>query len=162
MIPKELMITEYDYVLSPERIAEYPLSNRDSSKLLIYNQGSCSDDFFYTIGKHLPQRSTLILNNTRVIEARILFQKKTGGVIEIFCLEPYEPSQSEDNLASSSPVQWLCMIGGASKWKKGQVLEKHIQINKKDTSLLARYIGKSDDSFIIEFSWDTQQTFADV
>src|SRR5947209_7600901 len=122
-----ILIENYTYHLPDECIAAYPLSKRDSSKLLVYKSGKITDDFFYNLSQQLPSNSLLVLNNTKVIEARILFKKQSGGVIEIFCLEPYEQSM-ETALQKQSQCRWKCMIGGASKWKPGQILEKELSI----------------------------------
>lgn len=158
---QNILIKDYGYNLPQERIAEFPLNRRDQSKLLIYENGQISEDYFYNLHHHIAKESTLILNNTRVIEARILFHKPTGGVIEIFCLEPFQKS-IEQSLASVGNVQWQCLIGGASKWKHGQVLQKEILIDEEPVRLTAHYISKQADSFIIEFSWITQHAFAEV
>jgi S-adenosylmethionine:tRNA ribosyltransferase-isomerase len=105
--------------------------------------------------KYLESGTTFILNNTRVIEARILFQKPTGGVIEIFCLEPTDEYNIENAISHSGPVRWNCLIGGASKWKPGQVLQKELLINGRQAMLSAHYIEKLSDSFVIEFSWQS-------
>ncbi|MBO9684477.1 MAG: S-adenosylmethionine:tRNA ribosyltransferase-isomerase [Flavisolibacter sp.] len=158
---ENIFIKDYDYDLPHEKIAEFPLPQRDQSKLLIYQNGLIKDDYFFNLHEHLPSESTLILNNTRVIEARILFQKPTGGVIEIFCLEPFQQS-IEQSLSSQGCVQWQCLIGGASKWKSGQILQKKIMLGNEAIELQARYIAKQTDDFIIEFSWQTQHSFAEV
>lgn len=159
---KNLFIKDYDYVLPHEKIAEFPLKERDQSKLLIYQNGNITDDYFFNLPEYIPANSTIILNNTRVIEARILFKKSTGGLIEIFCLEPFQKS-IEQSLAATSAVQWQCLIGGASKWKAGQVLQKEISITDEAVRLNAKYSGKQSDSFIIEFSWQPQHfSFAEV
>src|SRR5690242_13547790 len=113
---QHIFIKDFDYDLPHQKIAEFPLKERDASKLLIFKNGEIRDDHFCNLDQHLPLESTLILNNTRVIEARLLFKKSTGGVIEIFCLEPFQQT-IEESLSSSTKVQWLCLIGGASKWK---------------------------------------------
>ncbi|HWI92287.1 MAG TPA: S-adenosylmethionine:tRNA ribosyltransferase-isomerase [Flavisolibacter sp.] len=156
-----ILIKDYDYNLSHERIAEFPLQERDKSKLLVYENGEIADDYFFNLPENLPHDSTLVLNNTRVIEARVLFKKTTGGVIEIFCLEPFKQT-IEQSLSSIGRTQWQCLIGGASKWKHGQVLQKEIVINNETVSLKVNYIDKEADSFIIEFSWQTQHSFAEV
>ena len=130
MDPKQLSIIDYTYELPPERIARYPLPERDSSKLLIYKNGIIREDIYRNIATHLPSPSLLIANDTRVIEARIVFQKPTGGQIEIFCLEPHEQyADITTGMMQRSSVLWICLIGGASKWKHGQVLEKSIHIS---------------------------------
>jgi len=158
---KNLFIKDYNYVLPHHRIAEFPLNERDQSKLLIYKNGEITDDLFFHLDKYVPSNSTLILNNTRVIEARIFFKKQTGGVIEIFCLEPHRQT-IEQSLASTKTVQWQCLIGGASKWKSGQILQKDIVINDRIIQLQAQYISKQTDSFIIEFNWNSEFTFAEI
>jgi S-adenosylmethionine:tRNA ribosyltransferase-isomerase len=157
---KNLMIGDYDYQLPQEKIAEFPLQKRDGSKLLVYKK-AIIDDQFYNLHHHIPENSTLILNDTKVIEARILFTKATGGVIEIFCLEPLDRT-IEQSLASTAPVQWQCLIGGASKWKTGQVLQKKVVLGTNEVSIEARYIRKLSDSFAIEFSWNSDHPFAEV
>jgi S-adenosylmethionine:tRNA ribosyltransferase-isomerase len=158
---QNIFIKDYDYKLPLERIAEFPIKERDQSRLLIYKNGEISDDQFFNLISHLPTESTLILNNTRVIEARILFQKSTGGVIEIFCLEPFDQTV-EQSLMLTDKVQWQCLIGGASKWKAGQILQKEILVNKKRVRLNAQYVSKQADGFIIEFSWNPEHSFGEV
>jgi S-adenosylmethionine:tRNA ribosyltransferase-isomerase len=118
----------------------------------VYKSGSIEEDQFYHLADRLPEGATLILNNTRVIEARIFFTKATGGVIEIFCLEPHNQSM-EQSLQETGSVEWKCMIGGASKWKPGQVLTKTLEIDGKAVILEARYTGKLEDAFLIRLSW---------
>lgn len=158
---QNIFIEDYNYELSSERIAEFPLKERDQSWLLVYQKGEITDNYFYNLHQYIPGDSTLILNNTKVIEARILFQKATGGVIEIFCLEPFQKT-IDQSLASTEKALWQCLIGGASKWKNGQVLKKEIFINDEVVRLYARFIGRQLDSFIIEFAWQTQHSFAEV
>lgn len=149
---EQILMQDYTYLLPNERIAHHPLPKRDDSKLLVYKSGRIESDHFYHLADQLPEGSTLILNNTRVIEARIFFSKATGGVIEIFCLEPNGQSM-EQSLQQTASVEWKCMIGGASKWKPGQVLSKELVIDGQAVNLEARYKGKLEDAFLIEFSW---------
>lgn len=157
-----VFIEDYNYNLPPERIAAFPLAQRDASKLLVYQNGILKDDTFYHLAHHLPPRSLLVLNNTRVIEARLYFEKPTGGVIEIFCLEPYQPEVMELAMQQTAVVQWRCLIGGASKWGRGQVLTKAVSITNSVATLEAAYIEKEADSFIIEFRWQGGHLFSDV
>ena len=114
MHPKDLNIDNFNYQLPEEKIAVYPLEKRDQSKLLIYKNGMITEDIYRHIAEHLPQRSFLVFNDTKVIKARILFQKITGAVIEIFCLEPYEKIKDyEVVLQHKNSAMWKCMIGGA-------------------------------------------------
>jgi S-adenosylmethionine:tRNA ribosyltransferase-isomerase len=158
---EKIFIRDYNYPLPRKRIAEFPLDERDVSRLLVYREGEIQDDKFLNVNEHLPTGSTLILNNTRVIEARVLFKKLTSSVIEIFCLEPHRQTV-EQSLASHTKTEWHCLIGGASKWKTGQLLEKVLSIGNKTVQLQAKYIFKLTDSFIIEFSWDTDHSFAEI
>ena len=153
------------YDLPEDKIARYPLQERDSSRLLIYKNGVISSAIYRHIDQHLPSNSLLIFNDTKVVEARILFQKPTGAVVEIFCLEP--PPQYADMttaMTQKGKVTWICLIGGASKWKPGQILEKHLPLpDEQEILLQARYIGKEKDSFAIELSWTPDSlTFAEI
>jgi S-adenosylmethionine:tRNA ribosyltransferase-isomerase len=162
--PKTLSIKDFTYFLPEERIAKYPLAERDASKLLIYNEEKIEEDNYRNIAVHIPSDALLVFNDTKVVEARLLFQKPTGGVVEIFCLEPHEQYSDITNaMLQQEKVLWHCLIGGASKWKHGQVLEKKINYNSKDLVLNARYIEKTGDSFIVELSWsDLSLSFAEV
>src|SRR6187401_248728 len=162
--PRTLSIKDFTYSLPEERIAKYPLAERDASKLLIYKGGIIAEDIYRNIADHIPSNSLLVFNDTKVVEARLLFQKPTGGVIEIFCLEPHEQYPDITTaMLQYEKVLWHCLIGGASKWKHGQVLEKKINYNSKDLVLNARYIEKASDSFIVELSWNNSGlSFAEV
>ncbi len=162
--PRTLSIKDFTYSLPEERIAKYPLAERDASKLLIYKEEKIEEDIYRNIADHIPSNSLLVFNDTKVVEARLLFQKATGGVIEIFCLEPHDQySDITTAMLQHEMVLWHCLIGGASKWKRGQVLEKKIKYNSKDLVLSAHYIEKMSDSFIVELSWnDLSLSFAEV
>lgn len=162
--PKNISILDYTYVLPEERIAKYPLATRDASKLLIYKEGIIAADIYKNISTHLPENALLVFNNTKVVAARLLFQKPTGGVIEIFCLEPDEQyADITTAMLQKGKVQWQCLVGGASKWKAGQILEKSISAATKEIILSASYIEKRSDSFIIELSWnDNTISFAEL
>lgn len=162
--PRTLSVKDFTYLLPDERIAEYPLPERDASKLLIYKEGIIDDDYYRNIADHLPPDSLLIFNDTRVIEARLFFQKPTGGIIEIFCLEPHEQyADITTAMLQKKTVLWKCLIGGASKWKHGQVLEKLIIQNRNETILKAKFIEKTTSSFTVEFSWtDPSSSFAEI
>jgi S-adenosylmethionine:tRNA ribosyltransferase-isomerase len=125
MDPRNLSISDFTYALPGEKIAKYPLAKRDRSKLLIYKNGKITEDIYSNIADYLPLNSLLILNNTKVIEARLLFQKPTGAMIEVFCLEPHEQyADVAQAMSTHKQVLWYCLIGGASKWKRRQILEK--------------------------------------
>lgn len=160
MHPKYLSIKDYSYFLPEEKIAKYSLIERDASRLLIYNKGKINQDIFKNIDKYIPENSLFIFNDTKVIEARLLFQKPSGGIIEIFCLSPDEryPDIAKA-LSQQEKVLWQCLIGGASKWKHGQTLVK----KNGDIALHAKFIEKKSDNFIIELSWSPSHlSFAEI
>lgn len=167
MDPKDISIADYSYDLPQENIAYYPLAERDASKLLIYRNGEISEASYRDIGAHLPEGSLLVFNNTKVVEARIVFQKPTGGQIEIFCLEPpKEYGGITVAMAQTGKVQWKCLVGGASKWKPGQILRKVVEPVSADTPTIvleARFLGKEEDAFLIELSWSpVELSFAEL
>ncbi len=160
--PRNISIYDYTYSLPEERIAKYPLAERDASKLLIYKEEAITEDTYKNIAQHIPENPLLIFNNTKVVEARLLFQKETGGVIEIFCLEPHEQyADITTAMLQQKKVIWKCLVGGASKWKAGQMLEKRISGN--NIILNASFIEKKGDSFIINLSWQPAHfSFAEI
>ncbi|MEP7143832.1 MAG: S-adenosylmethionine:tRNA ribosyltransferase-isomerase [Ferruginibacter sp.] len=163
MHPKEISIKDYTYTLPDERIAAFPLSERDDSKLLIYKDGVLQEDRYKNIAQYLPAESLLVFNNTRVIQARILFQKTTGAVIEIFCLEPYESlNEYSTIMGQKEKLRWKCLIGGASKWKEG-VLVKKFKVQGSDAELQVRLIEKLPDAYVAEFLWKPGHfTFSEI
>ena len=138
MDPKNIHIRDYSYTLPEDRIAWFPLEKRDASRLLIYKDGKISEDIYHNLADHLPEGSLVIFNNTKVLEARILFRKPTGGTIEIFCLEPQSQPDITTAMQHKEKVFWKCLIGGASIWKPGQVLQKKINGAQNTISLEAR------------------------
>ena len=164
MDTRSISINDYTYTLPEEKIAHHPLRERDASKLLVYNNGNIVPAIYRDIDTFLPSGTLLIFNNTRVIEARLLFQKQSGGMIEIFCLEPGDQyADVTTGMLQQNKVQWKCLIGGASKWKAGQVLQKIIPYNNENITLEARYSEKHSDYFIIELQWAPPQlSFAEV
>jgi S-adenosylmethionine:tRNA ribosyltransferase-isomerase len=157
--PDDLYMSAFGYELPEEKIARYPLEQRDSSRLLVWQSGKIREGQYSGIGDFLPNPCLLVFNNSRVVEARILFQKPTGGQIEIFCLEPFSGQSIADGMKRSKSVLWICLIGGASKWKRHQVLVKEFgQIR-----LEARFVEKRKEDFVIEFSWAPQElSFASI
>jgi S-adenosylmethionine:tRNA ribosyltransferase-isomerase len=152
--PRYLQIADYTYHLPPDKIAAHPLAQRDASRLLVYRDDKISETIYRDIVSELPQDALIVFNNTRVIEARLLFQKSTGGVIEIFCLEPHEQYPDITTaMLHEGKVWWKCMIGGASKWKYGIELTKEIVHNDHTIILTAAIKERRPDSFIIEFNW---------
>jgi S-adenosylmethionine:tRNA ribosyltransferase-isomerase len=163
MHPKNLSINDFDYHLPEEKIAVYPLPERDQSKLLIYQNGNISEDIYRNIADHLPEKSFLVFNDTKVIKARILFRKPTGAVIEIFCLEPYEKiNDYAVVLQQKNSTRWKCMIGGAGKWKE-KYLEKKLIINGNEIILKAELVEKLTDAYVVELTWNPgNYSFAEI
>lgn len=163
MHPKDLSIDDFTYELPDEKIALYPAHPRDSSRLLIYKKDHISEDIYRNIGEHLPENSCLVFNDTRVIKSRILFQKSTGSVIEIFCLEPHETFTDYDMLFQQTGSSlWKCMIGKAGKWKEKQ-LSKKMTIDRHEVTLYAELIEKLPDAYVVKFSWTPANiAFGDV
>ena len=158
MHPKNISILDFTYTLPNERIALHPLVERDASKLLIYKNGIIGEDVYKNIHRHLPQNSLLVFNNTKVINARILFTKPTGGIIEIFLLEPYHADYTA-TLTATTSCKWKCLIGGASKWKDG-ALKKELGVG--DWELGAKLVEKLTDAYVVEFNWEGNISFAEV
>jgi len=155
-------IADYTYVLPDERIAKYPLKNRDASKLLIYRNDNISHTIFSDLPEILPENSLLIFNNSKVIRARLKFRKETGATIEIFCLEPVEPVDVQQAFETMKPVQWRCIVGNAKKWKQG-LLQKEIKVNGETIVVKAEKNIQYGQSFIIKFSWSKNNiSFADI
>lgn len=163
MHPKNISILDYTYDLPNDRIALHPLAERDASRLLIYKHGEIQQDIYKNIDKYLPADSFLIFNNTKVIKARLRFQKNSGGVIEVFCLEPYEEINEYSHVMNKKgSVKWKCMIGGVSKWKE-DALELKLAVSNEQWTIRARLIEKLSDAYIVEFSWEPAGlSFAEV
>ena len=167
---EEILIEEYNYPLPDERIAKYPLANRDQSKLLVYRDGKVSEDRFFRVGEYLPAESLLIYNNTRVIQARLVFHKTTatqplhdttqplhnaaGARIEIFCLEPLVPHDYQLSLGSTEGCTWKCMIGNAKKWKTGALSLPVLLPSGNTITLFAEKGEQTGNTFAVHFSWN--------
>ena len=164
MEPK-IKIQEYSYILPDERIAKYPLEKRDSSKLLIYNNGGISQNIFTSLPSYLPEGSLMVFNNTKVVPARLLFRKETGAVIEIFCLEPVDPMDYALSFASVGCCSWNVVIGNARKWKGGDVYFICDDTHKEaqNLNLRAELVKKGDNNgSIVKFKWDGNVSFSEV
>ena len=159
MTVKQINISDYNYELPDERIAKFPLEKRDSSKLLTYISGSVETNVFSSLPEILPANSCLVFNNTRVIQARLEFFKSTGSRIEIFCLEPQDPSSYELSLSSTQSCVWKCMVGNLKKWK-GEVLKK--EIGSDNLVLEAERLETNGNTSFIKFSWNNGVSFAEV
>ncbi len=165
MHPKNLSISDFTYDLPSERIAKYPLEERDACKLLVFKNEEITASYYRNIDEFLSNETLLVFNNTKVVEARLLFQKRTGGVIEIFCLEPNEQyGEISAAMLQKGKVSWKCLIGGASKWKHGTILKKRVTTGKKGEVILeAAIIRRLSDCFVIEFTWEPPElSFAEM
>ncbi len=158
---KNIKISDFNYNLPEPKIAKYPLTERDNSRLLVWNNGKIEGDIFSNCINFLPQNAQLIFNNTRVIHARLFFRKETGSKIEIFCLEPLNPVDYQLAFQEKKQVTWKCMVGNSKKWKSG-VLLREIEISGKKTTLQAERFQQEGNSFHIKFSWDNSFTFAEI
>lgn len=168
MDTKNIHISDFDYNLPDERIAKFPLKEREHSKLLIYNHGQVSEDIFYNITKHLPKGALMVFNNTRVIQARIHFRKSTGALIEVFLMEPADPTDYELMFQTTGHCAWLCMVGNLKKWKDGP-LERDFEIHGQKLTLTvtmdrSRTTEKSGGTnYWVNFDWDNPSvSFAEI
>lgn len=160
---KNLRIDDFDYPLPDERIAKYPLAERDQCKLLVRKaDGSLSDHIFTDLPQLLPQDAMLVYNNTRVINARLRFRKPGGATIEIFCLEPVEPRDYAVSFAQTSGCSWTCFVGNSKRWKQG-ALEMPLTVAGQKITFRAERLAKEGNSSTIHFSWDNPSvTFSEI
>ena len=157
---EEILIEDYNYPLPDERIAKYPLKERDQSKLLVYRDGHVTEDKFYHVGDYLFKDSLLIYNNTRVIQARLEFHKQQedgsqGARIEVFCLEPLQPRDYQLSLGAVNGCTWKCMIGNAKKWKSGALSLPVTLSSGEQVTLYAERGEQTGNTFSVHFSWNT-------
>jgi len=159
MNPKSIKIADYHYDLPDDRIAKYPLPDRSESRLLLYRDGNIEERHFRDIPGFIPKDSLMVFNDTRVVHARLLFQKSTGGIIEVFCLSPANGLDIAQAMLQKGSVSWHCMIGGASKWKPGLTP----QLKTESFALSATITGRAATDYIVQLSWDDASlTFSEV
>lgn len=159
--PKQIAIDDYDYPLPAERIAKFPLENRDESKLLVYRGGVFKESVFNHVVDYLDKDTLLVFNNTKVIHARLFFRKETGSKIEIFCLEPYQMAISTA-FEQRQRCTWMCFVGNNKKWK-GSPLYKTIEVDGKEVTLSVNRKEAVANAWLIDFEWNnSEMTFADV
>ena len=159
---KQIRMEDYDYPLPDERIAKFPLAKRDESKLLLYHNGEVSESLFKRLPDFLPTDALMVFNNTRVIQARLLFQKETGARIEVFCLEPYQPHDYALVFQQTESCVWTCLVGNLKKWKEG-LLHRTITIGADAVMLSAEKLASHGDTHEIRFTWNNARyTFADI
>lgn len=168
METKHIHISDYNYDLPDSRIAKFPVSPRDTSKLLVYRHGEISDDIFYNLPKYLPEKSLMVFNNTKVIQARMHFRKETGALIEVFLMEPAAPTDYELMFQTRGECSWLCMVGNLKKWKEGSLVRTFdvagTTINFKATMRRDIIDAKSGGTnYWVDFAWDNPQvSFAEI
>lgn len=157
MKTKDIHISDYNYSLPDERIAKFPLAERDTSKLLVYRHGALSETRFSELPSLLPQGGLMVFNNTRVIQARLHFRKPTGALIEIFLLEPFAPADYEQMFQQTQRCQWLCLVGNQKKWKEGPLTIEHGAL-----SVTATRLGEHGTSQLIAFEWSGGASFSEL
>lgn len=158
---KNIRIEDYTYDLPEDRIAKFPLPERDASKLLVYDEGQVGESCFSEVENILKAGQTLVFNNTKVIHARIFFRKSTGAVIEVFCLEPHYPADYACNFAVRETCEWSCMVGNLKKWKEG-VIECRFECGGEECVLTAEKIEQQEGKVIVRFRWNRHLSFSEV
>ena len=158
---QEIAIAEYDYPLPDERIAKYPLAERDTSKLLIYNKGVVCEECFSNLPQFIPQNSLMVFNNTKVIQARLRFRKETGALIEVFCLEPEQPCDYQQIFLETKECVWQCLVGNSNRWKGG-VLSQCVTVAGKEVVLSVERVGGPAAVNHVRFTWDGGCSFAEL
>ena len=159
--PKHIHISDYQYPLPDERIAKFPIAQRDHSKLLVYRHGEVGEDVFYHLPDYLPKDSLMVFNNTKVIQARMHFRKSTGALIEVFLLEPAEPSDYELMFQTTGHCAWYCLVGNLKKWKEG-TLERELTMDNGKWIIKATRGEIHGTSHRIDFEWTGGVSFAEV
>lgn len=159
--PRHIRISDYNYPLPDERIAKFPMAQRDHSKLLVYRQGEVGEDVFYNLPSYLPKGALMVFNNTKVIQARMHFRKETGALIEVFLLEPAEPTDYELMFQTTHSCSWYCLVGNLKKWKEGTLTRKCI-VNGVEFKVTAMRGPVHGTSHRIDFEWTGGFSFAEV
>lgn len=158
---QKIKISDYTYNLPDNRIAKFPLKNRDDSNLLFYKNGLIEKKKFTNIVEELPENNLLVMNNTKVIYARLIFHKPTGSKIEIFCLNPHTPSEYNLAFETKNSCVWECIVGNQKKWKQGNLILNFID-KGTEKQITAKKVEKIEANQIIEFQWDNDLTFGEI
>ena len=158
--PRNISIADYDYPLPDERIAKFPLAERDQSKLLVYRGGEIAESQFFHLPELLPEGAMLLFNNTKVIHARLFFRKPTGSLIEIFCLEPWQQPVATA-FEQRTSCTWLCYIGNNKKWKEGP-LEREFKIQNSEFKITASRRNAVGEAWLVDFQWTGNISFAEL
>lgn len=152
----------YTYELPDERIAKYPLPERDASKLLVFRNHNIEESIFRNVGSYLPEGAMLVFNNTKVIRARLAMHKSTGANIEVFCLEPTLPSDVQQAFAVKDVTEWKCIVGNSKKWKEGLITHT-LNIGSDEVILSAERLSSADNTSIVRFTWNNNAySFAEI
>ena len=159
--PRHIRISDYNYPLPDERIAKFPIAQRDHSKLLVYRKGEVSQDVFYNLPEYLPKGALMVFNNTKVIQARMHFRKDTGALIEVFLLEPADPSDYELMFQTSERCSWYCLVGNLKKWKEG-TLRRTIDVKGQQIEVSCTRGPIHGTSHRIDFEWTGGVSFAEI
>ena len=159
--PRHIHISDYNYPLPDDRIAKFPMTRRDHSKLLIYRKGEVGEDVFYNLPNYLPEGALMVFNNTKVIQARMHFRKDTGALIEVFLLEPAEPSDYEQMFQTTGHCAWYCLVGNLKKWKEGP-LTRTLNMEHGTLNVKATRGEIHGTSYRIDFEWDGDVSFAEI
>ena len=160
--PRHIHISDYNYPLPDERIAKFPIAQRDHSKLLIYKGGEVGEDVFYHLPDYLPSGALMVFNNTKVIQARMHFRKSTGALIEVFLLEPAAPTDYELMFQTTGRCSWYCLVGNLKKWKEG-TLTRTIEVKGQTVSVTATRGAIHGTSHTVTFEWDGENiSFAEI
>ena len=158
--PRNISIADYDYPLPDERIAKFPLAERDQSKLLVYRGSEITESQFFHLPELLPEGAMLLFNNTKVIHARLFFRKPTGSLIEIFCLEPWQQPVATA-FEQRTRCTWLCYIGNNKKWKEGP-LEREFKIQNSEFKITASRRNAIGEAWLVDFQWTGNISFAEL
>lgn len=161
---KDIKIEDFDYCLPDDRIAKYPLNERDNSQLLVWRNNECTTKKFYEIPDFFDRGDLLVYNNTRVIQARLHFHKESGAMVEVFCLEPHAPSDYALIFQTTGSCEWQCLVGNSKKWKEGALTEM-VVIGHEVIEFRATRVEKMEDNMsnVIRFEWDDDRfTFGDI
>ncbi|MBR6721367.1 MAG: S-adenosylmethionine:tRNA ribosyltransferase-isomerase [Alistipes sp.] len=154
-------INDFNYTLPDERIAKFPLAERTSSKLLVYDNGEITESYFHAVADHLPEGALLVFNNTRVVRARMVMHKASGARIEVFCLEPHNPKDYERAFATRHQSEWSCIVGNLKKWKEGEV-GIDFELGGEQHTLRAEIIERGTREHIVRFKWSAECTFGEL
>ena len=158
---RHIDINDFNYPLPDERIAKFPLAERSSSKLLIYDNGNISESHFRNVAEYLPEGAMLVFNNTRVVRARIVMHKASGARIEVFCLEPHNPADYERAFAIKGESEWSCIVGNLKKWKEGEI-GIDFEYNGEPHTLRAEIVERGTREHIVRFRWSADCSFGQL